>query len=54
MMDLYSPDRGGQGTKQNMYRGPLIKHDVVTQGLTVFIAMSMKEDKGRISISRTR
>lgn len=38
MMDLSSLDRGGQGTKQNMYRGPLIKHDAVIQGLAVFIA----------------
>lgn len=38
MMDLSSLDRGGQGTKQNMYRGPLIKHDAVIQGLAVFTA----------------
>ena len=61
MMDLSNPDRGGggvgwRGTKQNMYRGSLIKHDVDIQGSTVFAsrkAVSMTEgDKGWISICR--
>ena len=62
MMDLSDPDRGwGEGvgwrrTKQNMYRGSLIKHDVDIQGSTVFTsrkAVSMAEgDKGWISIRR--
>ena len=64
MMDLSNPDGGGgggggvgwRGTKQNMYRGSLIKHDVDIQGSTVFTsrkAVSMTEgDKGWISICR--
>ena len=68
-MGLSNPDRGGgggggggvggvglRGTKQNMYRGSLIKHDVDIQGSTVFAsrkAVSMTEgDKGWISICR--
>lgn len=47
---------GWRGTKQNMYRGSLIKHDVDIQGSTVFAsrkAVSMTEgDKGWISICR--
>lgn len=47
---------GWRGTKQNMYRGSLIKHDVDIQGSTVFTsrkAVSMTEgDKGWISICR--
>ena len=45
-----------RGTRQNMYRGSLIKHDVDIQGSTVFAsrkAVSMTEgDKGWISICR--
>ena len=64
-MDLSNPDRGGGGggggvggggTKQNMFRGSLIKHDVDIQGSTVLAsrkAVSMTEgDKGWISICR--
>ena len=47
---------GWLGTKQNMYRGFLIKHDVDIQGSKVFTsrkAVSMTEgDKGWISICR--
>lgn len=47
---------GWRGTKQNMYRGSSIKHDVDIQGSTVFTsrkAVSMTEgDKGWISIGR--
>ena len=47
---------GWRGTKQNMYRGSLIKHDVDIQGSTVFTsrkAVSMTEGgKGWISICR--
>ena len=47
---------GWWGTKQNIFRGSLIKHDVDIQGSTVFAsrkAVSMTEgDKGWISICR--
>ena len=47
---------GWRGTKQNMFRGSLIKHDVDIQGSTVLAsrkAVSMTEGhKGWISICR--
>ena len=46
---------GWRGTKQNMYHGSLIKHDVDIQGSTVFTsrkAVSRQGDKGWISICR--